>query len=360
MKDALLLSLALIAVGPVAVEGQETRELPGSRARLGSAVAVPSSIAHGWLEVPSAVDVGVSLPVSVIRGATDGPTLGVVAGVHGSEYTPILASGRLAQVIDPSELKGTVLIVHAANPPAFFGRTVYTGPVDGKNLNRVFPGRAQGTLSERIADVLVREVMAHSDFLLDLHSGDANEDLRPYVGYYGQAGSAEVIASSRAMAYAFGTPLLVRFPQSFSDAAIYAGGAGVVLGRPAIDVEVGGRGRAADAEIDLVVNGVLRVLRHLDMIGMNSDAPPARSVVAPVEIVQRSSARSPLDGAFLPAVSPGEWVAEGSTLGTVQSLHGDDARTVLAPASGVVLVLLATPPIREGEWVATIGHLPSG
>ena len=77
-------------------------------------------------------------------------------------------------------LAGTVIMVHVANMPSFLARTIYYSPVDGQNLNRVFPGKADGTLSERIADVITREVIAPATAVVDLHCGDGNEDLRPY------------------------------------------------------------------------------------------------------------------------------------------------------------------------------------
>ena len=107
----------------------------------------------------------------------------LVAGTHGMEYVPILALQRLRTTIDPRTLRGTVLMVHTANMPSFLGRTIYYSPVDGKNLNRVFPGKADGTLSERIADVLTREMIGRATHVVDLHCGDGNEALRARYDY---------------------------------------------------------------------------------------------------------------------------------------------------------------------------------
>jgi len=74
-----------------------------------------------------------------------------------------------------------VILVHVANMPSFLGRTIYFSPIDGKNLNRVYPGRADGTVSERIAYAITREIIEPADYVLDLHCGDGNESLRPYV-----------------------------------------------------------------------------------------------------------------------------------------------------------------------------------
>ena len=86
-----------------------------------------------------------------------GAVLALTAGVHGMEYPPILALQRLRASMDPRTLAGTIIMVHVVNMPSFLGRTIYYSPIDGKNLNRVFPGKADGTISERIADVIYDE-----------------------------------------------------------------------------------------------------------------------------------------------------------------------------------------------------------
>jgi predicted deacylase len=124
---------------------------------------------------------GVSIPVTTVTGPKPGPVLALVAGNHGYEYPPILALQKLRTKIDPGRLAGTIVMVHVANMPSFLGRTVYFSPADRKNLNRVYPGRADGTVSERIAYAITTQVIDPSDYLLDLHCGDGNESLRPYV-----------------------------------------------------------------------------------------------------------------------------------------------------------------------------------
>jgi hypothetical protein len=107
-------------------------------------------------------DPGATIPFTVVHGTTDGPVLALVAGTHGMEYVPIVALQRLRSSIDPAALRGTVVMVHVANMPSFLGRTIYYSPADGQNLNRVFPGKADGTLSERIADTITRAVIARA------------------------------------------------------------------------------------------------------------------------------------------------------------------------------------------------------
>src|SRR5688500_16972342 len=119
--------------------------------RVANVEARPGSKASGFIEIAARGDSGTRIPISVIRGAQSGPTLALIGGTHGSEVAPIVALQRLRADVDPSQLKGTLIIVHVANMPSFLGRTIYYSPVDAKNLNRVYPGRADGTISERIA-----------------------------------------------------------------------------------------------------------------------------------------------------------------------------------------------------------------
>ena len=144
-------------------------------------------------------DQGTRIPVSVINGLRAGPVLALIAGTHGYEYPGITALQRLRQQVSAEELAGALILVHLANPPAFYGRSIYKTPADGKNLNRVYPGKPDGSVSERIADSITRAVIEQADYLVDLHAGDGNEALRPYV-YMPVTGNPELDAASRGMA----------------------------------------------------------------------------------------------------------------------------------------------------------------
>ena len=127
---------------------------------IGGVSAAAGTTASGTLNVPArSGDAGTTIPFTIVRGRTDGPVLALVAGTHGAEYVPIVALQRLRASLAPATLRGTVILVHVANMPSYLARTVYYSPADGKNLNRVFPGRADGTLSERIAETITREII---------------------------------------------------------------------------------------------------------------------------------------------------------------------------------------------------------
>ena len=149
---------------------------------VGPVTAPPGTTASGTIQIAArAGDEGTTLPISVIHGTGSGPVLALVAGVHGQEYTPILALQNLLRSIDPKTLTGTVIMVHVANMPSYLARTIYYSPVDKQNLNRVFPGKPDGTISERIAHAITTEVIERATHVIDIHCGDGNESLRPYL-----------------------------------------------------------------------------------------------------------------------------------------------------------------------------------
>ena len=265
MSRALPLCFLLLLVRPTtsvdAVPVQATLTV-------GGVSAAPGTMVSGSLDVPArAGDTGATIPISLINGTTPGPVLALVAGTHGMEYVPIIALQRMRATINPKTLRGAIVMIHVANMPSFLGRTIYYSPADGKNLNRVFPGRADGTLSERIADVITREVIARATHLVDLHCGDGNESLRPY-SYWITTGDPKVAAAGREMALAFGLGSIVIDNARPTDpaASIYLSNTAITRGKPAITTETGGVARVDEASIGLIQRGVERLLVNLGMV----------------------------------------------------------------------------------------------
>ena len=319
---------------------------------IGSVSAAAGSLAGGALEVPpTAGDAGTTIPFTIIHGASPGPVLLLVAGTHGMEYVPIIALQRLRTAIDPQTLAGTVLMVHVANMPSFLGRTIYYSPVDGQNLNRVFPGKPGGTLSERIADVLTRELISRATHVVDLHGGDGNEALRPYL-YWITSGDPKVADAGRAMALAFGLDRIVVDDERPVDpgASIYLSNTAITRGKPALTTETGGMGVVDEESIAVIERGVAGVLKHL---GMRDDGPAPTA--APVWINQNEVLRAGHTGLFYPAVAKAQTVTKGAVIGHITDFHGTKVEEVLAPFDGQILYVIGTPPITKGEPVAMIG-----
>jgi predicted deacylase len=287
----------------------------------------------------------------VVRGARPGPVLALIAGNHGYEYAPIIALMRLLPRLDPAAISGSVILVHAANVPSFLKRTIYYGPADGKNLNRVYPGRPDGTLSERIAHALTREVIERADYVLDLHCGDGNESLRPYVYWDAVSGGPEVAERSRGLALAFGLDHIVvdRDRPRDPNASVYCSTTATTRGKPAITVESGALGMTDHESVARVEAGVLNLMRHLGML-----EGPAAAVERPIYLDRSEVLRSPVTGLFHPLVERGHTVAAGTLLGRVTDFFGNVLHEPRAPFAGEVLYVLGTPPVSEGEPLAMV------
>jgi predicted deacylase len=309
------------------------------------------SITSRFIEIPPLSDAGTRIPITTIKGCEKGPRLALIAGNHGYEYPPILALQKLRGAIDPSQLRGMVVMVHVANMPSFLGRTVYFSPVDGKNLNRCYPGKADGTISERIAHAITTEVIDRSDCLLDLHCGDGNESLRPYV-YRTVTASNDLNRSIERLALAFGIDHIVIDRGRPTDPArsVYCSNTAITRGKPAITVESGYLGTTDAACVDQIVHGVRGVLRELGMIA-DGPAPLERPLyLEPVEVLA-----SPATGILDPLVERGEQVLKGQLLARITDFFGDEIAQVRAPFAGTMLYIVATPPITEGQPVGCVG-----
>ena len=314
---------------------------------------VPGEAVSGYLEVPASGDAGARIPVSLVRGSSDGPVLALIAGTHGYEYPGITALQRLRQSIDPRALRGTLILVHIANPPSFYGRTLYTSPADGKNLNRVYPGRPDGTLSERIAHVITTEVIAKADFLVDLHAGDGNEALRPYV-YMPVTGDARLDAATRGMALAFGLDHIVIDTGRIvsTEATKFVDQTALARGIPAITTETGQLGQNDERTIALAEHGIQNLMRHLGMLEGTAEPNPGVVWLKDYQVIT-----SPVTGVFRATVRDGYAVAEGGLLGELYDAFGARIGDVRAPFAGIVNYVVGTPPAVEGQPLAMVSRI---
>jgi predicted deacylase len=336
---------ALVLALP-ALAGGEDFAIGTARVKSGSAFS-------GYLAVKEKAGVGTEIPFTVINGAKKGPVLALVAGVHAYEYPPILALYRLKDAIDPKTLSGTVLIVHIANLPSFKRRTIYYGPDDWKNLNRVFPGDPEGTMSQRIAAVLNEEVIKRADVLLDMHCGDGNEALIPYT-YWMTSGDKNFDARTRDLALAFGVPHIIIDDSRTKDLkdSKYLGNTAILQGKPAITTEAGYLGRTDEESVARNVRGVWSVLRHLAMVP--GDPAPATD---PVWIDKYEVVYSKWDGLFTPRLEMGYYVKQGQVVGTITDYLGRWKEDVKAPFTGILLYIIGTPPCNAGEPLFEVGRV---
>jgi len=320
---------------------------------IGSAVGRRGEKISGFIEIPRGFDPETRIPVTVVTGVHPGPTVALIAGIHGSEPSPIIALQRVRAELDPQTLRGTVVIVHIANLPSFTLRTIYRGPWDQKNLNRVFPGRADGTASDRIAHAITTQVIDHLDFLVDMHSGDGNESLRPYSYWFKLGLDDAVDERAKQMALAFGLDHIVvdRNRPTDRTASIFCSNTAHIRGKPAITTEAGSLGVPTESAIALNVQGAIGVLRHLNMIPGHRALLERPYWIDPSEVLV-----SPESGTWRPSVEADQTVAKGALVGRVMDYFGEPIADVHAPMDGLVLYVVVSPAISKGEPICMIGR----
>jgi uncharacterized protein len=307
-------------------------------------------------------------PVISVAGAKPGPVLFVNAGVHGGEYPAIQAVIRLSNTLDPKKIAGTVILMPVMNLPAFRTRTPFVCPIDNVNPNRVFPGDPKGSYSEQMTHALINEFVVHADAYIDLHGGDIPEALVPFVICRSatepvEAVKSSVEAQSKQMAMAFGLPyvLTVSKPvQPSKGSSSYA--AAAEKGVPAILAEAGGVGQLQQDQVELLVDGVQRVMEHLGMV----EADSFKSEIQMQQKVRRSQTATTVlrkfewlytahAGMWYSRVAAGDVVKKGQEIGTVGDLFGDVLEKIISPVDGVVLFLTINPSVLENGLLMGIG-----
>lgn len=320
---------------------------------VGEVTAKPGEKISGYIVVPAGEDSGiVKVPITVINGKKDGPTLALVAGVHGYEYPPVLAMSKLSQQLDPASISGKVIIVHVANVPSFLKRTVYYNPYDWKNFNRVFPGKVDGSNSERIAFQVTKEVIDQCDYLIDNHCGDGNEDLMQYL-YCTETGNPEVDKKTRQLAINFNLKVIVHETGRTKDVAnsLYVSNTALLRGKPAISIEAGKLGGTAEEDINAILKGSYNILKHLKMMAGESKLDFESVWVQEYKIITSEHET----GLYYPIVSRGDHVQKGELIGYLTDYFGNTIQEVKSPYDGIVLYIIATPPMSFGEPMAMIG-----
>jgi len=319
--------------------------------KVGTASASRGQKATGVIAVPAGVDAAASIPVAVVHGARPGPVLAVVSGLHGTEYSSILAVERLIQLLDPAQLSGSVILVPLVNVASFEQKIAHVNPIDGKSMNRFYPGRADGTQTERASFLMTQEVVDQCDHLIDLHGGDLDESLRPYA-YWTVTGKMTQDQISKEMLLAFGLDHIIISADRPKDPAAsrYLENTASTRGKPSITAEAGHAGTTDTDDIAALVSGCVNVMRYLRIL------PGAPAVVEnPVWIERAVALPSEQTGIFYPLVKRGAYVQAGMKIGYLTDYVGKTIYEARAPESGVVLFIRAVPSLTKGETVASIG-----
>jgi len=346
MKSRLWVAFGLWIVATASAVAQ-------TRLTVGSATAAPGQKSFGTIEVPAHRDAAASIPVAVVEGTKPGPVLALVSGLHGTEYTSIIALEKVIQTLDPAQISGTVIILPLVNIPSFEQKVPHVNPVDGKSMNRFYPGNPEGSQTERVSWQITKQVVERSDYLIDYHGGDLDENLRPYA-YWPKSGDAKHDAITRDMVLAFGLDHIIVWSDRPKDpnASRYLDNTANTRGKPAIAVEAGYSGTVKPEDVQLLVDGTLNVMRYLKML------PGTMTLEQhPVWIGKIDTVESAQPGVFYPLVQRGTYVAQGTKIGYVTDFYGRTVYEAAAPAAGVVLYICGVPSMKKGDTIANIGEV---
>lgn len=280
-------------------------------------------VQHGHLQLPHSADDSawgaVMIPITVIRNGA-GPTALLTGANHGDEYEGPLALWNLARELDASRIRGRVIMVPAMNYPAFRAAR-RSSPIDGGNMNRVFPGRPDGTVTEKIADYFQRTLLPLSDYVLDMHSGGKTLDFVPFACAHvldDKAQQARCVAAMEAFNAPYSMMLLEPdAPDMYDTAAENAG-------KTFVSTELGGGGSATAHTTAIATRGVLNLLEHAGIV----DGEPQRAASVWLDTPDRRCfVTSEHSGLLELRVDLGEAVTAGEVIAVVHDVE----RTGVAP-----------------------------
>jgi predicted deacylase len=295
------------------------------------------------------------LPIREIRGALPGPTVAFVAGVHGGKVAAVHALDLLAAGIAPADLRGTVLLVGPANVAGYQAALAQTSPNDGLNLNRVFPGRDDGQPTERLAARIMRDVVARSDYIVDMHGSDGDEAVGDFA-YAARPGiEATVDSAALRLASSWGARVIVwddGGPRTLAESR-FLQTAAHLSGKPAVTVFAPGSTRVDSNNSESFKSRALDVLSSLGM----RPADERTRFRVPEILPRRAVTAAARPGTWLPQVAPGTRLAPDELLGTLtDSLgHVDSLRAI---SRGIVLHQRLPGRVPVGTALVIYGVIP--
>lgn len=280
------------------------------------------------------LDTKTEIPVTIINGQNDGPTLLITAGIHGGEYPGIAAAMELGRDISPEDIRGCLILMHPVNIQSFWARRAF-----------VIPGDVNGTLSQKTAYLLSQFFFPLADFYVDMHSGDIHEELHPYV-YYPGLPNEEISEKSREIAKILDMKFMVK-SMATSGAYNYA----AISGVPSILIERGGAGFCLREDIDAYKADIHNILRKL---GLCSDPIQPRKH-NPSDVSNVIYLENETSGCWFPNFRSGELVKKGDELGHLTDLFGTLIKKYISEQDGVVLYHCPALAAPQGTILVTYG-----
>jgi predicted deacylase len=330
--------------------------------KIGTAEVHAGSRGHGFIRIGDLSDSShVEVPVIVLKGRRSGPRIWIQAMIHGDEFDPSMALLRVISKLDPKKMRGTVIAVpclnvlgcrsyaRAAVDPSYYFHNV--------DLNLAFPGNINGDFMEQAASVLMEQIRANSDYMIDLHSAGLFDMIRPFWTLVYDDGSKHFQRSIE-LAKVFGIENIVASKFRETGTAGYELTHGpkmpfavaTSLGIPSVLVEAGGGADYKEDIVEEISKGILNVLKYLKI--MNGEVSFKKSYKIFTQIVDVYTRRG---GIFLTEKSCGMQVSKGEKLGTLTNLFGEKIEDIKAPIEGTILSHHIYPFVSSGTLLFHLG-----
>ena len=312
---------------------------------IGGQVVAPGTGATVELPVSHLSDhTPVTMPVRVIHGRADGPTIFVSAGIHGDEVIGVEIVRRLLRSAALRSVKGTLIVIPIVNAFGFMNHSRYLP--DRRDLNRCFPGSTGGSLGSRLAHLFLQEIVARCDLGIDLHSAAIHRTNLPQIRI--SPDNPEMLE----LAQVFGAPVILQSP--LRDGSLR--GAAKALGRDVLLYEAGEGLRFDEYCVRAGVAGILRVLRYKGMVG-------GRGIMAATSASQVCTSskwlRAPVGGLLRTFRADGDVVEAGAVLAAVADPFGRQEQEIAAPFDGIIVGRAVMPVVNEGDAVFHLARVTS-
>jgi hypothetical protein len=320
---------------------------------LGPLEAKRGSKETGFLPVGETLAMEVKLPVVLIHGVKNGPVLCVSAGVHGYEYSSIEAVQQLIRLIEPAKLRGTLIVVPVVNMPGFETRgpqggmsTPFQCPIDAINLNRIFPGNPEGTMSYQITAAFMSKIVSRAQYYIDCHGGDLNEELTSHIAVSKTGDMEKDRLAEEMLVASFDCDFMFTRESSTGSASIDAAAR---MGIPSLLVEAGGYGRVIEEAVQFIDNGIGNAMKRLKMItGEPTQTKKPRIRQRWLLYVTRGGI------CYTPAL--GTRVKKGDKVAEVRSIFGELLETLQSPIDGYICFRRSPIPVSTND--RAIGIIP--
>lgn len=295
-------------------------------------------------------DDGLQEDVICVINNGDGPKVILCGGIHGDEYEPQVVLRRLISEIGVEDVRGRLIIIPTINPPASQrGRRI--SPVDGQNMNRTFPGKADGTGTERLSAFLHDQVFPQADLLVDVHAGGEDYSVVPMVFGFTSDKCRLDDAGLEKLLDDWGYPYI----EYVDGIASTSAGASPLVGVTSVEIEGGGGSAVTTTELEIMRDGILRGLHAYGVLA-SGPAPAAQPAIR-VDAPAANNHAAPQDGIIEHRVALGDEVETGDLVALLHPAHGRDAGPleIRATGPGIILRQRAKAFVRKGELICNTG-----